>query len=86
MVLDTARFVYRSHWGPLWVEISALAYEVKTNCWPERFSVMYYTHRFQTKLMLKNQKYAQKSMFTATVGPTDVPVVVLGYSVGVIGQ
>ena len=25
-------------------------------------------------------------MFTATEGPTDMPLVVLGYSVGVVGQ
>jgi len=28
--------------------------------------------------MLKNQRYPQKSMFTATGGPTDMPLVVLG--------
>jgi len=30
--------------------------------------------------------YPQNSMFTATGGPTDVPLVVLGYSVGAVGQ
>jgi len=36
--------------------------------------------------MLKNRIYQQISMFTATGGPTDMPLVVLGYSVGVVGQ
>jgi len=40
--------------------------------------VAYCTHMIQTKLLLKNQSYPQKSMFTATEGPTDVPLVVLG--------
>jgi len=30
--------------------------------------------------MLKNRRYPQKSMFTATGGPTDLPLVVLGGS------
>jgi len=46
----------------------------------------YCTQIVQTKLMLKNWRYQQKSMFTATGGHTDVPLVVLGYSVGVVGQ
>jgi len=50
------------------------------------FSVAYCTHTVQTKLMFKNWRYPQKSMFTATKGHTDVPLVVLGYSVGVVGQ
>jgi len=28
--------------------------------------------------MLKNQRHSQNSMFTATGGPTDMPLVVLG--------
>jgi len=32
------------------------------------------------------QRYPQNSMFTATGRPTDVPLVVLRYSVGVLGQ
>jgi len=28
--------------------------------------------------MLKNQRYPQNLMFTATEGPTDMPLVVLG--------
>jgi len=28
--------------------------------------------------MLKNQRYPQKSMFSSTGGPTDMPLVVLG--------
>jgi len=39
-VPDTACFVYRFHCSPLWVDISTLAYETNTNCWPERFSVV----------------------------------------------
>jgi len=35
--------------------------------------------------MLKNQRCPQKSMYTAAGGPTDVPLVMLGYSVGVVG-
>jgi len=35
--------------------------------------------------MLKNQRYPQKFMFTDTEGPTDMPLVVLEYSVGVVG-
>ena len=40
----------------------------------------------QAKLMHNNRRYPQKLMFTATGGPTDLPPVALGYSVGVIGQ
>jgi len=32
------------------------------------------------------RRYPQNSMFTATGGPTDMPLVVLDYSVGVVGQ
>jgi hypothetical protein len=41
---------------------------------------------FQPKLMHKNWRYPLKSMFTAVRGLTGVPVVVLGHSVGVVGQ
>jgi hypothetical protein len=50
------------------------------------FSVAYCTHIVEKKLMFKNWRYPQKSMFTATGGPTDMPLVVLGYSVGAVGQ
>jgi hypothetical protein len=50
------------------------------------FSVAYCAHMVQTKLMLKNQRYPQKVMFTAAGGNTDKPLPVLGYSVGVVGQ
>ena len=40
--------------------------------------MVYFTYLVQTKLMLKNWRYPQKSMFTATGGPTDMPFVVLG--------
>jgi len=46
----------------------------------------YCVHIVQTKLMLKNQRYSEKTMFTATEGPTDMPLVVLRYSVRVVGQ
>jgi len=36
--------------------------------------------------MLKNWKYPQKSMFTATRELTDMPLEVLVYSVVVVGQ
>jgi len=39
--------------------------------------VAYCTHIIQTKLMLKNRRQPQNSMFTATEGPTDMPLVVL---------
>jgi len=50
------------------------------------FLVAYCTHIVQRKLMLKNRSYPQKSMFTAIEGPTDLPLAVLGYYVGVVGQ
>jgi hypothetical protein len=65
-------------WSSLWVEIATLAYEAKTLSGPERLSVAYCTHIIQTKLMLKNWRYPQNSMFTATEGSTDMPLVVLG--------
>jgi hypothetical protein len=49
-------------------------------------SVTYCTHLAHTKLMLKNQRYPQKSTFTAAGRHTDIPLVVLRYSVGVVGQ
>jgi hypothetical protein len=45
---------------------------------PIRLSVAYCTRILQKKLMLKNLRYPQKSIFTATGGPTDGPLVVLG--------
>lgn len=66
--------------------ISTLTYKTSTTCWPERFSVAYCMHIVQTELMLKNQRYSQKIMFTAREGPTNVPLVVLRYSVEVVGQ
>jgi putative AlgH/UPF0301 family transcriptional regulator len=50
------------------------------------FSMAYCTHIVQSKLMHKNQRYLQKVMFTAAGGNTDIPLVVLGYSVWVVGQ
>ena len=64
--------------GSLWVEILTLPYEANFSCWPEMSSVAYCTHIIQTKLMLKNRRYPQNLMFTATEGPTDMPLVVLG--------
>ena len=76
---DTAMPCLSVAWqGVAWVEIWTLAYVTNSSCCPERFSVAYCTHIIQTKLMLKNRRYPQKSMFTVTVWPTDMPVVVLG--------
>jgi hypothetical protein len=36
--------------------------------------------------MLKNWRYPPKSMFTATEVPTNMPLLVLEYSAGVVGQ
>jgi hypothetical protein len=66
---DIARFVYRLHWRPLWVEISTLAYKANLTVDQKCF-----------------RRYPQNRMFTASGGPTDVPLVVLEYSVGVVGQ
>ena len=66
-------------------EISTLAYEAKTLSSPEILSVAYCTHIMLIKLMLKNRRYTQILMFTATGGPTQMPPVVLGYSVGAVG-
>jgi len=84
-VRDTARLLYRLPCSSLWVEISTLAYVTNSSCQPARLSVAYCTLIIQTKLMLKNQRYPQKSTFTVTGVPTDMPLVVLGYSVGVVG-
>jgi hypothetical protein len=65
-------------WSSLWVEIATLAYEAKTLSSPEILSVAYCTHIIQTKVTLKNRKYPQNLMFTATEGPIDTPLVVLG--------
>ena len=71
-------FDYLSLWSSLCIEISTLAYEANSSFSPGRLSVAYCTHIIQTKVMLKNQRYPQNSISTATEGPTDVPVVVLG--------
>jgi len=75
---DTVGLVSRLPCSSLWVEVSTLAYLTNSSCCPERLSVAYCTHIIQTKLMLKNRRYQQKSMFTVLGGPTDVPLVVLG--------
>jgi hypothetical protein len=64
----------------LWVEIATLAYETNKTLCPHTLSVSYCIRILQTKLMLKNQrlKKKKKTMFTASGGPTDVPLVVLG--------
>jgi hypothetical protein len=69
---------YRLLRGSLWVEISTLACEANCSCCSARLSVAYCTHIIQTKLMLKNRRYPQNSMFTSTEGLTDMPLVVLG--------
>jgi len=38
-----ACFDYHLLWSSLWVEISTLAYEANSSCWPERLSVAYCT-------------------------------------------
>jgi len=73
----TARLICCSPCSSLRVEISTLAYESNSSCCPERLSVAYCTHIIQTKLLLKNRRYPQQSMFSATGVPTDVPLVVL---------
>jgi len=77
-LINTSCFEYRFLWGSLWVEISTLAYEANSSCWPERLSVAYSIHIIQTNVMIKNQRYPQISTSTATGRPTDVPLVVLG--------
>jgi hypothetical protein len=52
----------------------------------ERFSVVYCNAYFQTELVQKYWRYPQKSMCTATGVLIGVSVVVLGHSVGVVGQ
>jgi hypothetical protein len=69
-VQDTARLVYRLPCSSLWIEILTMAYVTNSSCWPERLSVVYCTHLVQTKLMLKNRRYPQISMFTAKGRPT----------------
>ena len=76
-VLTLLAHDYRLLCSSLSVEISTLAYEANSSCWPETLSVVYCTNIIQTKLMLKNWRYPQNSMFTATGGPTDMPLVVL---------
>jgi hypothetical protein len=41
---------------------------------------------FRTKVMPKNWRYLRKLMFTTSDECTDVPLVVLGHSVVVVGQ
>jgi len=41
---DIARFVYRLHCSTLSVEISTLAYEANSCCWPESLSMAYCNH------------------------------------------
>jgi hypothetical protein len=43
-----------------WVEISTLAYEGNSSCWPEMLSVAYCTHIIQTKFMLKKSEISTK--------------------------
>jgi hypothetical protein len=68
------------HWGSLWVEISTLAYELKSSCRPERLSGVDCTKKIKKKIVKKKKKNKKKKkmMFTATEGPTDTPLVVQG--------
>ena len=47
-------FAYRLHWISLLVEISALAYETNSSCYPEVLSVAYSTHIIQREIIFKN--------------------------------
>jgi len=50
--------------------ISTLAYEMSTNCWPERFSVVCCTHIFQIKLMLKKWEiYTKIYVYSYQIAP-----------------
>jgi hypothetical protein len=75
---NTACSEYRLLWGLLWVEISTLAYEANSSCWPDELSVAHCTHITQTKVMLKNRIYSKISMSAGIGGPTDARLVVLG--------
>jgi hypothetical protein len=74
----TVCFDYPWLCSALWVEISTLAYETNTLSYPGRLLVAYCTHIIQTKRILKNRRYPDKSMCTATGGSTDLPLVMLG--------
>ena len=80
------RHVYRLHWSRMFVEYQQ---------WPIRRVQIDDSNRcqwhtvplsFQTKMMLKNWRYQRKLMFTASEECTDVPLVVLGHSVVVVGH
>jgi hypothetical protein len=74
------------HWSSLWVEISTLAHEANTFFAREVVSgVLYPYNSNKTNAQKLEISTKKKLMFTATGGPTDVPHVVLGYSVSVVG-
>jgi hypothetical protein len=65
MLLKTQlAFVYSLPCSSPWVEISTLAYETNKHYCPHRLSVAYCTHIPQTKLMLKNQRYPKKTVYS----------------------
>jgi hypothetical protein len=74
-------FVYRLLCCSLWVEISTLTYVTNSNCWPERLSLAYCTHIIQTKIMHKNRRYPQKSMFSHRSASCSVGVICRGCEV-----
>jgi len=82
MVPDTVCFVYHLHCG-----LKYQHWPMKQTLTVDQNGYQWHTvlHTVQKKLMLKNRRYPQKSMFTATEGPIYLPLVVLGYSVGVAG-
>ena len=65
--------------------ISTLDYDISTNCWPEMFSVAYCTNIVRRKLMLKKERYQQKSVYSHRRAHR-LASLLLGYSVWVFGQ
>jgi hypothetical protein len=50
------------------------------------FSVVYCNAYFSDKSNTQKLEITTQIMFVAMVGPTDMPFIVLGHSVGVVGQ
>jgi hypothetical protein len=74
---DTARFVYHCHGSSPCVEISTLAYEANTLLTRKFVSGVLYPYNSDKTNAQKWEK-SKKSIFAATLEPTDVPLVVLG--------
>jgi len=74
----TACFVYHLlHWNSLWVEISTLGYEMNTLLTRKVVSGLLYPYN-SDKSNAQKLEISTKSMFTATLWPSDGPLVVLG--------